>query len=100
MTLHSHTIVLSLWCAQPTLQSVVAVILWRRKVPKQVAVFFLFLLSQGSKFAIMFPLWLTRIDTAYFWLFWLGEAVNAVLGFKVIHKIFLDVYRPYPTLKD
>ena len=36
----------------------------------------------------------------YFGLFWLGEAVNAVLGFKVIHEIFLDVFRPYHTLKD
>jgi hypothetical protein len=30
----------------------------------------------------------------------LGEAVNAVLGFKVIHEVFLDVFRPYHTLKD
>jgi hypothetical protein len=36
----------------------------------------------------------------YFGPFWLGEAVNAVLGFKVIHEIFLDVFRPYHTLKD
>src|ERR1039457_593375 len=100
MPLHSHTIVLSLWCAQPTLQSVVAVLVWRRKLDKQCLEFFLFLLAQVANFAIMFPLWLTRIDTAYFWLFWLGEAVNAVLGFKVIHEIFLDVFRPYHTLKD
>jgi hypothetical protein len=36
----------------------------------------------------------------YFIFFWLGEAANAVLGFKVIHEIFLDVFRPYHTLKD
>jgi len=100
MTLHSHSIVLSLWCAQPILQSVVVAILWRRKLHKQFPVFFLFLLVQVANFAIMFPLWLTGIDTMYFWLFWLGEAVNAVLGFKVIHEIFLDVFRPYHTLKD
>jgi len=100
MTLHSHIIVLSLWCAQPTLQSVVAVILWRRKLHKQFPVFFLYLLAQVANFAITFPLWLTRTDTAYFWLFWLGEAVTAVLGFKVIHVIFVDVFRPYHTLKD
>jgi hypothetical protein len=47
----------------------------------------------------MFPLWLTD-GSMYFWLFWLGEAVNAVLGFNVIHEIFLDVFRPYHTLKD
>src|SRR3979490_2982457 len=98
MTLPRH-IVLYLWCAQPILQSVVAVILWRRKLHKQFPVFFLFLLVQVANFAIIFPLWRTGTYGLYFGPFWLGEAVNAVLGFKVIHEIFLDVFRPYQTLK-
>src|ERR1039458_6464834 len=100
MTLNTHTVVLCLWCAQPILQSVVAVILWRRKLHKQFPVFFLFLLAQVANFAIIFPLWLRGTYSLYFGLFWVGEAVNAVLGFKVIHEIFLDVFRPYHTLKD
>jgi hypothetical protein len=100
MTWHSHNVVLYLWCAQPVLQSVVAVILWRRKLHKQFPVFFLFLIAQDVNFAIIFPLWLTGDFKTYFVFFWLGEAVNAVLGFKVIHEIFLDVFRPYHTLKD
>src|SRR5208337_1730459 len=48
----------------------------------------------------LFPLWITGTRNLYFAPFWLGEAVNAVLGFKVIHEIFLDVFRPYHTLKD
>ena len=99
MNLHSHT-VLYLWCAQPILQSVVAVVLWRRKLHKQFPVFFLFLLAQVANFAVTFPLWLVGDFKTYFVFFWLGEAVNAVLGFKVIHEIFLDVFRPYHTLKD
>jgi len=99
MTLHSHAVVLCLWCAQPILQSVVAVILWRRKLHKQFPVFFLFLLVQIANFAVVFPLWLAG-NGLYFGLFWLGEAINAVLGFKVIHEIFLDVFRPYHALKD
>jgi hypothetical protein len=100
MTWHSHTVVLYLWCAQPILQSAVAVILWRRKLHQQFPVFFLFLLAQVVNFAVIFPLWLTHNYSLYFGLFWLGEAVNAFLGFKVIHEIFLDVFRPYHTLKD
>jgi len=106
MTLHSH-VVLYLWCAQPILQSAVAVILWRRKLHRQFPVFFLFLLAQVANFAVIFPLWfassnnwLTGNYKLYFGLFWLGEAVNAVVGFKVIHEVFLDVFRPYHTLKD
>jgi hypothetical protein len=100
MTLHSHSVVVFLWCAQPILQSVVAVILWRRKLHKQFPVFFLFLLAQVANFALLFPLSLNGNRKMYFVIFWLGEAVNAVLGFKVIHEIFLDVFRPYHTLKD
>jgi hypothetical protein len=100
MNLHSHIVALCLWCAQPILQSVVAVVLWRRKLHKQFAAFFLFLLAQDVNFAVLFPLWLGGNKTMYFWLFWLGEAVNAFLGFKVIHEIFIDVFRPYHTLKD
>ena len=100
MTWHSHTVALYLWCAQPILQSVVAVILWHRKMHKQFPVFFLFLLVQVANFAVIFPLWLVGDSKMYFVFFWLGEAANAVLGFKVIHEIFLDVFRPYHTLKD
>ena len=100
MTWHSHTVALYLWCAQPILQSVVAVILWHRKMHKQFPVFFLFLLVQVANFAVIFPLSLVGDYKMYFVFFWLGEAANAVLGFKVIHEIFLDVFRPYHTLKD
>lgn len=100
MTLHSHSVLLSLWCTQPILQSVVAVIFWRRKLHKQFPAFFWFLLAQVAVFAVIFPLYVTGEYDAYFVLFWLCEAINAVLGFKVIHEIFLDVFRPYHTLKD
>lgn len=100
MNWHSHTALLALWCAQPLLQLGVAVILWRRSLHKQFPVFFLFLLAQVADFAIIFPCLLAARYGLYFWLFWICEAVNAVLGFKVIHEIFLDVFRPYHTLKD
>jgi len=119
MALSSPIVVLGLWCSQPILQSAVALILWRRKLHKKFPVFFLFLLAQIGIFIVIFPLWLganlpgsnsnggngnsdwfAGYYTLYFGLFWLGEAVNAILGFKVIHEVFLDVFRPYHTLKD
>src|ERR1700690_264032 len=96
----SHSAVFDLWCAQPILQSLVAAIFWRRKLHKQFPVFFLFLLAQVANFLITLPLYLAGNFKVYFIFFWLGEAVNAVVGFKVIHEIFLDVFRPYHTLKD
>jgi hypothetical protein len=100
MTWHSQYVVLGLWCAQPILQSVVAVVLWRRKLHKQFPVFFLFLLAQVANFSVILPFYLAGNNKGYFILFWLGDAINAVLGFKVIHEIFIDVFRPYHTLKD
>jgi len=100
MSFHSHTTSLCLWCAQPILQSVVAAVWWRRKLYKQFPVFFSFLLAQVLIFAVTFPLYRDETYKWYFWLYWFGEAVNAVIGFKVIHEIFLDVFRPYHALKD
>jgi hypothetical protein len=100
MTWLGHPVSLYLWCAQPILQSVVAAILWRRKLHKQFPVFFLFLVVQVAIFAVLFPLSLAHSLKMYFVFFWLSEAVNAFLGFKIIHEIFLDVFRPYHTLKD
>lgn len=90
-----------LWWAQPFLQSVVAGVLWRRKVHKQFPVFFTFLLAQVVNFVVLYPLYGRSSTYAwYFCLYWTGQAVSAVLGFKVIHEIFLDVFRPYHALKD
>ncbi|MGB6385000.1 MAG: hypothetical protein WBD25_08375 [Terriglobales bacterium] len=100
MTWHTQTVVLYLWCAQPILQSVAAFVLWRRKLHKQFPVFFVFLLMQVANFAIIYPLYHTGNYNLYFGPFWVGEAINAILGFKVIHEVFLDVFRPYHTLKD
>lgn len=99
MSLASHTTSLVLWCAQPVLQSAALIVLWRRQFQKQFPVFFAYLVAQVVFFAVTFPIY-QRDETWYFWLFWLGQAVNAVLGFKVIHEIFLDVFRPYHALKD
>jgi len=99
MSIYSQTTATYLWSAQPVLQAAVAVMLWRRKVQKRFPVFFAFLLVQIAAFGILFPLY-GRSETAYFWIFWGEQAINAALGFKIIHEIFLDVFRPYHALQD
>ncbi len=99
MSLSGPTASLYLWCAQPVLQSAVAAVLWRRKLHKQFPVFFSYLLVQVAFFLVTYPLF-GRSVFWYFWLFWFGQVLNAILGFKVIHEIFLDVFRPYRALQD
>ncbi len=89
-----------LWCAQPLLQGVVAVVLWRRKLHKVFPAFFIYVLAQLGIFAITFPLRSAHNYELFFYAYWLGAAVSALLSFKVIHEIFLDVFRPYHMLKD
>jgi hypothetical protein len=100
MTWHTQTVVMYLWWSQPILHSAVAVILWHRKLHKKFPVFFFFLLAQIANFALIYPVRSAGFYELYFWLYWSYEAINAVLGFKVIHEIFVDVFRPYHTLKD
>jgi len=89
-----------LWCAQPVLQAAVAVVLWRRKLHKLFPVFFAYVLAQIGIFALTFPLRSADNYEWFFYSYWAGAAVSALLSFRVIHEIFLDVFRPYHMLKD
>ena len=95
-----NQIALYLWCAQPILQSGVAAVLWRRKLHKQFPVFFRYVLVQIAIFAVTFPLRGAENYETFFYAYWAGSAVSALLSFRVIHEVFLDVFRPYHTLKD
>ena len=102
MSLHSQTTIMALWYAQPVLQVAVAIVIWRRKLYKQFPVFLGFLLAQVGGFVLGYPIYKIYGPStmAYFGLYWGQEALNAVLSFKIIHEVFLDVFRPYHALKD
>ncbi len=89
-----------LWCAQPILQSAVALVLWRRKLHKQFPIFFAYILAQIGIFAITYPLNSAENYEWFFYAYWATAAVSALLCFRVIHEVFLDVFLPYHTLKD
>src|SRR6516165_8014276 len=90
------------WIAHPVLESALAVLMVRRKLHKQFSVFFAYVLSQIIIFAILFPIYKSGPQhyTLYFYSYWIGAAISLAIGFKVIHEIFLDVFRPYHTLRD
>jgi hypothetical protein len=89
---------LVLWCAHPALQAAVVVAIWRRKLYKQFPTFSVYLVFQIALFVAIFPF--RNHYEWFFWMYWIGAAANAVLSFKIIHEIFLDVFRPFHTLKD
>src|SRR5262245_18473820 len=95
-----NQIAMYLWCAQPLLQAAVALVLWRRGLRNQFPIFFVYLLAQIAIFAITFPLRSAEHYEWFFYTYWAGAAVSAMVSFRVIHEVFQNVFRPYHTLKD
>src|SRR6201987_1267771 len=90
----------ALWFAHPALEaSLVGIMLWR-KIHRTFPIFFGYIVFQILVFAITFPLQSPRFYVIFFHLYWATTAVSVILGFRVIHEVFLDVFRPYHTLGD
>ena len=90
----------ALWFAHPILQAALAVVMRRRKLDQTYPFFFSYVVFQIVAFALIFPFRAERFYEIFFYSYWATTAVSVVLGFKVIHEIFLDVFRPYHTLRD
>jgi Tfp pilus assembly protein PilZ len=90
----------ALWVVQPILSGVLIITMLRRKLHKDFPVFFAFAIIQIVAFAIEFPVYKMAAFRIYFCTFWIIAAVNLALEFKIIHEVFLDIFRPYHALKD
>ena len=90
----------ALWIAHPVLQGMVAGALYWRKLHRSFPVFFAYVLSQIAVFSIVFPLYLYGNYSVFFYVYAATIGISAAIGFKVIYEVFLDVFRPYHTLKD
>jgi hypothetical protein len=96
----NSNIQLALWVAHPVLELfLIGAMLWR-KLHRTFPVFFAYVVFQVLNFLILFPIYKFGSTTAYFYAYWISMAISLAIGFKVIHEIFLDVFRPYHTLKD
>jgi len=99
MTADSHLVANVLWCAHPALQAVLVAIMFRRKLHKVFPVFFAYLVAEIAIFIVVFPLQ-GGSYSLFFYTYWATTGIAVFLGFKVIHEVFLDVFRPYHTLRD
>jgi len=89
-----------LWCAHPALQLAVLAALFRQRLHRAFPVFFAYIVFQVAVFAVVFPCYEAGLYAQYFYAYWTGAIISLALGFKVIHEVFLDVFRPFHTLKD
>ncbi len=90
----------ALWIAHPILQAAISVIMLRRGLHRRFPFFFAYIVAQVLTFGVVFPTYLRHNYWAFFYLYWFSTAVSVVLGFMVIHEVFLDVFRPFHTLRD
>jgi hypothetical protein len=89
----------ALWVTHPVLQTVIAIAMLRRGQHRQFKFFFAYILVQILTFAVVFPAYRYHLRSV-FYLSWFSTAISVALGFKVIHEAFLDVFRPFHTLRD
>jgi hypothetical protein len=91
---------LALWISHPALELLLAAAMVWRKLQRKFPVFFAYVVFQLVSFAVLFPVHQYAGYAVYFYSYWIGATISLAIGFKVIHEIFLDVFRPYHTLKD
>lgn len=87
-----------LWIAHPVMQAALAVAMWRRKLLRTYPSFFAYIVSEVMLFVVLFMN--EKHPDVYYYLYWVGAMIGAVLGFKVIHEVFSDVLRPFHALRD
>lgn len=90
----------ALWIVHPVLELSLVGVMLSRRLHRTFPVFFAYIVFQVLNFSILFPIYLRGNKAAYFYAYWISAAISLAIGFKVIHEIFLDVFRPYHTLKD
>jgi uncharacterized protein with PQ loop repeat len=90
----------ALWVLQPIIMAVLATVMFRRQQRKEFPVFFAFAIVQMASFVIEYPVFKMASDRTYFCTFWAFTALELAIQFKIIHEVFIDVFRPYHALKD
>src|SRR6202451_2095271 len=90
----------ALWIAHPLIQAGIASVMLARGLQRQFKYFFAYVVAQILTFGLIFPSYLSHNYTTYFYLYWTTTAIGVLLGFLVIHEVFLDVFRPFHTLRD
>jgi hypothetical protein len=91
----------ALWIAHPVLQfAIIGVLLWRR-MQRRFPFFFGYIITQIVTFGVVFSAYLQNASSTFtFYSYWACLAVSVAFGFGVIHEVFVDVFRPFHTLRD
>ncbi len=90
----------ALWITHPVLQVGIAAVMVRRNLYRKFKFFFTYILMEIAAFVLVYPSYVRHSYATFFYLYWVTNAISVFLGFMVIHEIFIDVFRPFHTLRD
>ena len=102
MSEKTEILINALWCAHLILQLAIAIAMFRRGQHRWFKWFFAYIVAQVPIFAVVFPLYFYSPDPPYLYFYaeWFTTMLSIVLGFKVIHEAFLDVFQSFGRLCD
>lgn len=96
----SPRLILALWVVQPLIQAAIATVFYRRRLHKEFPAFFYYIVAQIPMFFVEFLVYRRASQGTYFHIYWALAGVDLIFAFKIIHEIFLDIFKPYHALRD
>jgi hypothetical protein len=90
---------LAIWLLSPMLQALVAIVMVRKKLFREMPLFFTYTVCHSLSACILFLL-LKTSWAAFFYSYWGSEIVDALLTFLVIQEVFSTVFRPYEAIRS
>jgi hypothetical protein len=89
----------ALWIAPAAIFVCLAAMMLRRKLHKELPLFFAFVIFQIADFAIGFTAY--RISQRdYFYAYWTLAALGTAFSFGVLYEVFTGVFRPFAGLRQ
>ncbi|HZQ21558.1 MAG TPA: hypothetical protein VFA89_02060 [Terriglobales bacterium] len=87
------------WIVPALVQVLILLIMIRRRLFRDFPLFLSYTAFEVVYFACRFPFFFKEDAYAkFFYISWVGKAIEMALGFAVIYEIFRHVFRPYPAL--
>lgn len=88
-----------LWFAAPVFQLAAIYFMVKRGLRVKFPYFFQYTVFQVLNFAVLFVVYHAS-PANYFYVYWATSVLSVVLGFTVIHEVFMYCIRPYTGLRD
>src|SRR5437764_471327 len=98
----SPHITIALWVLDAVIEIVIAAVFYQRKLHKEFPAFFAYVVADIAVFCVQFAAYFyTSLGSnLYFDVYWISTAVMLVFTFRIIHEIFVEVFKPYHALRD